>query len=77
MPTILRQDGFDVMIHTDGHAPPHVHCYGANAVVVVELEPLRIRRRRGSDRDVRVAWKVVEQHREFLRQKWRELHGEV
>lgn len=76
MPTVLRQDGFDIMIHTDDHAPPHVHCYGENAIVVMELEPLRVRRRRGSDRDVRVAWNVVAEHRDFLRQKWSEIHGE-
>ena len=76
MPTVLRQDGFDIMIHTDDHAPPHVNCYGENAVVVVELESLRVRRRRGSDRAVRVAWNVVAEHREFPRQKWSEIHGE-
>ena len=76
MPTILRQDGFDVMIHTDDHDPPHVHCYGADAVVVVELETLRIRRRRGSDRDVRTARNVVERNRDRLLKAWRKFHGE-
>ena len=76
MPTIVRQDGFDVMIHTDDHAPPHVHCYGENAVVVIELDSLRVRRRKGSDRDVRVARAVVEQHQALLQQAWRQIHGE-
>ena len=76
MPTILRQDGFDVMIHTDDHGPPHVHCYGDDAVVVVELQTLRIRRRRGSDRDVRTARNVVERNRDRLLKAWRQFHGE-
>ena len=76
MPTILRQDGFAVMIHTDDHAPPHVHCYGENAVVVIELESLNVRRRKGSDRDVQVARAIVEEHRALLLREWERIHGE-
>ena len=29
MPTVLRRDGFDVMIYTHDHAPAHVHVWKA------------------------------------------------
>ena len=31
MPTIYRQDGFEVMIYTNDHRPAHVHIFKAEA----------------------------------------------
>lgn len=77
MPTIVRQNGFRVMIHTDDHAPPHVHCYRANRLVVINLDDLSVRDREHADeRDVRTALRIVQQHLERLHEAWREFHGE-
>lgn len=77
MPTLVRQNGFRVMIHTDDHAPAHVHCYRGKKLVVVTLADLSVRdRQHASNRDVQVAVRIVEQHRDRLLQAWRDCHGE-
>jgi hypothetical protein len=40
MPTILSQDGFDVMIFSNDHAPAHVHVLKAGAIVESNEETL-------------------------------------
>ena len=77
MPTIVRQNGFRVMIHTDDHAPAHVHCYRGRRLVVVNLADLSVRdREHATNQDVRVALRIVREHWGLLRQMWRAIHGE-
>ena len=47
MPTILRQDGFEVMIYTRDHEPPHVPVWHAGTELVINLDPLEIRENNG------------------------------
>ena len=37
MPTVLREDGFEVRIYTFDHPPPHVHVAKAGAIVRIDL----------------------------------------
>ena len=37
MPTLLREDGFEVRIYTLDHPPPHVHVTKTGAVVKIDL----------------------------------------
>ena len=37
MPTVLREDGFEVRIYTLDHPPPHVHVAKAGAIVRIDL----------------------------------------
>jgi hypothetical protein len=37
MPTVFRQEGFDVMIYTLDHEPEHVHVWKAGKEVVINL----------------------------------------
>jgi len=37
MPTVLREDGFEVRIYTFDHPPAHVHVAKAGAIVRIEL----------------------------------------
>jgi thiazole synthase ThiGH ThiG subunit len=72
MPTILRQDGFDVMIYTDDHPPAHSHVWKAGGELVVNLgdddTPPSIRSGNGrmSPRDARRAVIIVEDNQQVL-----------
>lgn len=76
MPTIIRQNGFDVMIFTNDHQPAHLHVFKARAEVILTLAPVRIRENfRMSRGDVRKAIEIVSNNEELLRQAWRDIHG--
>lgn len=78
MPTILRQNGFDVMIFTNDHRPAHVHVFKTGAEVVLSLLPVNIRDNyRMSKRDVRKAVEIVSANQQLLLRAWRELHGDA
>ena len=76
MPTVLRAEGFEVVIRTDDHEPPHVHVWKAGQQVKISLEAVRVLRRAGlEDRLVAKALRLVLTHREQLLEAWRSLHG--
>ena len=37
MPTVPREEGFEVRIYTFDHPPPHVHVAKADAIVRIDL----------------------------------------
>jgi hypothetical protein len=79
MPTILRQDGFEVRIRTRDHEPPHVHIFRGGTEVVINLgigkKLPAIRDINGMNRqNVSRAFSIiVENNAEFLR-RWREIY---
>lgn len=78
MPTVLRVDGFRlvILLPPREHGPAHVHVYKAGGVVAIELVTLTVRDVRDlSNRDVRAAVAVVAAHQEFLSGEWRRYHG--
>lgn len=69
MPTVLTQNGFDVMIHADDHRPAHVHVY-KSGLVVINLNNRRtapsLREVRGMSRkDVRDALMLVAENKKL------------
>ena len=71
MPTVLRQDGFSIMIYTHDHEPMHVHVFSADGEVIVNLLDLSVRSRRGMDnRDARRAQEIVNANQDFLCGEW-------
>ncbi len=81
MPTVLRQDGFDVLIWTDDHPPPHVHVRKAEGVLIVNLgsEAAKpsVRESYGlKAKDERKAFELVIENQAFLLVEWRRVHGE-
>lgn len=78
MPTLIREDGFEVRIYTRDHPPPHVHVAKADAIVKIDLSTHRAVAIVGqiSDHDVRRAEALVEQHAQWLREEWEKLHGD-
>ena len=80
MPTVLRQDGFDVMIYVDDHPPAHVHVFKAGGQLIMNLgdkdTPPSIREVKGMAKaEARGAVMIVEDNQEMLLIRWREIHG--
>ena len=82
MPTVLRVDGFAVMIFLPDreHGPAHVHVFRGEGEVVIFLnedgEAVTIRdSQRMSPRDAWRALQIVEDHATELRHQWRKYHG--
>ncbi|HYH80013.1 MAG TPA: DUF4160 domain-containing protein [Longimicrobium sp.] len=76
MPTVHREDGFRIVIWTNDHSPPHVHCFCTAGEVVVELGSLEVRERRGVGvREINRAVVVVLANEEMLLKEWRKIHG--
>lgn len=81
MPTVLRADGFRVVIYLPPreHEPPHVHVWKGNGEVVIELatedraQTIRsVSRMRSAD--IAKAFWIVEDHAEYLADCWRRYH---
>ena len=77
MPTVLREEGFDVRIYTFDHPPPHVHVAKAGAIVRIDLATHTVTEIGGaiSDRDVKRAEQLVARHAKHLKQEWTNIHG--
>lgn len=82
VPTVLRVAGFRVVIFLPPreHPPPHVHVRNAHGEAAIELassgRPQVIRAVAGMrSADAIRAFRIVEEHTEFLLAKWREYHG--
>ena len=82
MPTVLRADGFRIVVYGPPreHPPPHVHVeYGATGLMVLRLatktSPQRVWAVYGmKDREVLRAYRLVERHHDMLMQAWRAIH---
>ena len=77
MPTLVREDGFEVRIYTSDHPPPHVHIEKAGAIMKIDLATSEVMEIVGtiSDRDVKRAERLVAKHSLFLNAEWIRLHG--
>ncbi len=82
MPTVLRVDGFRIVIYLPPreHEPPHVHVWKAGGEVVIELATPRRRQTIRSvthmrTLDVVKAFRIVEEHVEYLLDRWGDYHG--
>ena len=80
MPTVLRVDGFQIMIFFNDHPPPHVHVRKAGGLVVIQLAsdagPPTVREAHEmAQADLVRAFRIVLTNHDLLQQKWREIHG--
>lgn len=77
MPTLIREEGFEVRIYTLDHAPPHVHVAKAGAIVKIDLSTRHAIEIVGaiSDRDVKRAERLVARNAQFLKLEWEKLHA--
>jgi hypothetical protein len=77
MPTVLREEGFEVRIYTCDHPPAHVHVAKAGATVRIDLATRMVTEIVGaiSDRDVKRAERLVARHAKHLKEAWMNIHG--
>ena len=80
MPTVLRQDGFEIAVRPRDHGPPHVHVLHSGKEVVILLgvgvEVPRVRENRGMRRrNVRKAMDIVMANNDEFLKEWRKIYG--
>ncbi len=80
MPTLLRQDGFDIRMYFDDHDPPHVHVFKAEGQAKIALgtsdtSPSLIMVHGMSVKAAKVALTIVIDNQSYLLEKWEEYHG--
>jgi hypothetical protein len=80
MPTIIKVDGFSVMIMSNDHRPPHVHIFRAEGRVRItigdeENRPKIMEAIGMSNRDIKKALKIVIENQTELSEAWRKIHG--
>ena len=72
MPTILREDGFDVFFYANEHLPRHVHVKKGDDIARIELETMTITRSTFKAGDIRRMIQIVRAHRDRLMEAWDE-----
>ena len=80
MPTVVKKDGFRIVIYPHDHLPPHVHVIKRSAEVRIELSesggPIFLSISGDiSSRDVQRSLDLVNEYQSVLLNKWREIHG--
>ena len=82
MPTIVRQDGFRIVIYPNDHLPSHVHVIKGDGEVRIDLgseEPftapsLMSITGKMSDKEIAKAFSLVKEYQIELLAKWSEIH---
>jgi hypothetical protein len=77
MPTVLDQQGYQIMIYTDDHLPPHVHVWrGRLEVARVAIDPFEVMDNwRLKNRELKNILEMMEANLPLLRSRWDEIHG--
>ena len=80
MPTVLRFEGYRVVIYPNDHRPAHVHVFGAGSEAVFHLNcpagPTELRENYGfSRREIAQIRTVLDGSVRPLCEKWRAIHG--
>jgi hypothetical protein len=70
MPTVINQDGFQILIYTHDHLPRHVHVWKAGKQIVINLEDGTVAKSYMSIQDARKARGLVRANLEFLIAEW-------
>ena len=79
MVTVLRSEGFRIVIFLDDHEPAHVHVFGDGEVKInlvgADGRPELIWAVGMKHADIRRCLQLVGQNRELLLARWNEMHG--
>lgn len=79
MPTVIREAGLRIVIYTDDHPPPHVHIFGAGETKVAlsgqDGAPAVVRIVGADRRESRLALEIVREKRDYLLERWKDIHG--
>lgn len=82
MPTLLRVDGFNVVVYPADHDPAHVHVFGGGNEAVFNLNcptgPAALRENYGFSRSaIARIRKALDATIAVLCRKWRTIHGQA
>ncbi len=82
MPTVLRVDGYQIMIYLDDHFPPHVHVSARGCELVVYLNCraafVSVRNNDGfKNSEIGSIVRLVQKHRDRLCDMWKGVHGNI
>ena len=80
MPTLIRQDGFDIRMYLDDHDPPHIHAFRAGGQAKIAIGnsltiPNLILVQGMNAKDAKKAIEIVLEYQTQLLAKWEEYHG--
>ena len=76
MPTLLFKDGFSVRMYFNDHPPPHVHVILGSNEARIELGTISLTHVYGmKKKSAAKAKQLVRENRNFLLEKWVEMHG--
>lgn len=76
MPTVLRQEGYEVVIYFNDHEPAHVHTFKDAGEAKINLDPVEVIQVWNMKKQVaRKAKRIVTEHQEHLLEKWKEING--
>ena len=76
-PTIFRQGGWQIIIHTDDHTPAHVHIRrGSTEVARVKLDPIELWDSKGiNTREVGAILEIIRENQAVLLAEWDKFHS--
>ena len=80
MPTIFRQDGFQIRIYPNDHLPPHVHVIKGKgqAKISIDLahsEPILLRVEGMTTKEAKQALLIVKENASIFLTQWEDIHG--
>jgi hypothetical protein len=77
MPTVLRVGPYRFHFYSDEmNEPPHIHVRSSNGECKYWLDPVALAKNRGlAPHALRQIERIIDEHRDFLLEKYHEFHG--
>ena len=76
MPTVLKQEGFQIVIRSNDHEPAHVHAFEGDGEAKINLDPVEVIQVWDMKRQVaRKAKRIVTENQQNLLLRWEAIHG--
>jgi Domain of unknown function (DUF4160) len=82
MPTVLRIDGYEIVIYLNDHLPHHVHVFAHGCEAIVELSCpdgiARVRKNRNfKSRELKKVVRMVQAHQAELCANWEKVRNDM
>jgi hypothetical protein len=75
MPTIIEFRNYRIVIYTNDHMPPHVHCIGPGISARIEIKTRRVMSNDGiGAKDLRRLADLIEKYETVLMDEWNRIH---
>ncbi len=76
MPELFRMFGMKFFFYSLEHLPIHIHVRNADGIAKFEIEPLKLVESKGMKiKDLALAEAIIEEKKEEIIKKWKEIHG--